>query len=182
MSDDRQIAAWIEGARQAEEAATRALGEYVRELAREVCRHGSHSALGGAEWEDVAQEAAIRVFSSGLQRYQGTGSARGYLYSIVKASLLQTIRAARRRRARETAAEVVPALHGDHASDFTDSSSFDVSSLLERLEEKCRSLIERVFFEGAAYARLSEESGLAESSIRARVSRCLRRLRESTRG
>jgi RNA polymerase sigma-70 factor (ECF subfamily) len=181
LSDDRQIAAWIEGARRGEAPATQALGEYVHALAREVCRPHSAS-LGGAEWEDVAQEAAIRVFSSGMRRYEGTGSARGYLYSIIKSSLLQTIRGVRRRRAREAASEVSSAPPALHGGPHRKSSSLDVAALLARLEEECRSLIERVFFEGVAYARLSQESGLAESSIRARLSRCLRRLRESSRG
>jgi RNA polymerase sigma factor (sigma-70 family) len=174
VSDDARISAWIERARRGDEESTTALGQYVHDLARQVCRSGSGAALGGADWEDVAQEAAVRVFSSGLERYQGTGSARGYLYSIVKASLLQTIRSARRRRAREESAEIPPVPSASPSLD-----PHEVAGLLDRLEDECRTLLEQVFFEGVAYGRLAEESGLAESSIRARVSRCLRRLRET---
>ncbi|MEZ4655076.1 MAG: sigma factor [Candidatus Eisenbacteria bacterium] len=175
MSDDGRIAAWIAGARNEDPQATRALGEYVRTLAREVCRRSSASAMGSADWEDVAQEAAIRVFGTGLQRFQGTGSARGYLYSIVKASLLQTLRSERRRKAREMTAESSPAADWPSGSFGTDPAR-DAAAMLDRLDDGCRQLIENVFFHGVAYARLARERIWRKARF-ARVSRCLRTLR-----
>ena len=73
-------------------------------------------------------------------------------------------------------AESSPAADWPSGSFGTDPAR-DAAAMLDRLDDGCRQLIDNVFFHGVAYARLAREENLAESSIRARVSRCLRTLR-----
>jgi DNA-directed RNA polymerase specialized sigma24 family protein len=54
----------------------------------------------------------------------------------------------------------------------------DVAWILERLQEECRELLTRVFLHEVPYPQLANDLDLAESSVRAKVSRCVRRARE----
>ena len=49
---------------------------------------------------------------------------------------------------------------------------------LSRLDDGCRELLARTFLEDIPYSQLATDMGLAESSVRAKVSRCLGRARE----
>ena len=53
------------------------------------------------DWEDVAQESYRRLHEVGFERYRAVGSERSYAYSVVKATVIQMSRTARRRRRRE---------------------------------------------------------------------------------
>jgi DNA-directed RNA polymerase specialized sigma24 family protein len=93
------------------------------------------------------------------------------VYTIVKATLIQLARSASRRKRREETADL-------KASPAPDpDSAIDVRNLLSRLDKACQELLRRAFLDGASYADLSAELGLAESSIRAKVSRCIRKAR-----
>jgi len=156
----------------------------VRSLARIVCTKGQVPEMGGLDWEDVSQEASQRLFRVGLSRYRGDGSARSYLYSIVKVTMLQLMRSATRRRAREQvvsdeeAASFSPAGKGEESSTMERVS---VRQILGALAPECQELIEAMFLNGATYRQIAEETGLAESSVRSKLSRCLRRAREQAR-
>ena len=56
--------------------------------------------------------------------------------------------------------------------------TFGVEKILSRMDEGCRRLLERVFLEGASYTELAGELEIVESSVRAKLARCVRRARE----
>jgi RNA polymerase sigma factor (sigma-70 family) len=162
----------FDAARSGEKRAQEEIHRRIRAFARTILR-GRTSAAGGVEWEDLAQEAASKFFTTGLSSYRGGGSENSYLYSIVKTTAISLARSTERRRARETT----------FVENFTYSacgagSHFDIRSILLGLNDDCRALVLRVFLGGASYSELARESGLAESSVRAKLSRCLRKARE----
>jgi RNA polymerase sigma factor (sigma-70 family) len=159
-------------ARSGERRAQAEISELIARFARHACDRAGSRLGADLDWEDVAQEASRKFFTTGIHQYRGKGSEESYLYTIVKSTLVQIARSASRRRQREEASvsrdPVQPAPH----------DSLDVAWILRRLTEDCRHLLRQVFLEETPYPRLAAELGLAESSVRAKVSRCVRRARE----
>lgn len=153
------------GERWAEEEITR----LVRQFARHVCRGSGQGAE--PDWEDVAQEACRRVFSGALESFRPGGAERSYLYSIVKATRIQIYRSASRRQKRESAVEIE-----DRIEPRAERQTL-LHRILSRLPQACRELLQRAFFDGASTAELSQELGLAESSVRSKLTRCLQQAR-----
>ena len=146
----------------------------IRRFARLVCRGGGPPGAPDLDWEDVAQEAYRKLFSVGLDQYRGGGTESSYLYSIVKATVIQMARSADRRQRRETALS-----SNDPAPRSMDPvAMLDVRRVLATLDPGCRELIERFFLRDETHADLARDLGLVESSVRARLSRCLKRARE----
>ncbi len=162
----------IEAAKGGAAWAERELAELLRGYSRHVCRGTGPGGDAGLSWEDVAQEASRRVFTVGLERYRPGGPERAYLYAIVRSTYLQMARGARRRQAREEGGTALGT-----AGDDPERRTL-LHGILARLDGACRHLLARLFFDGAGYADLAIELNLAESSVRARASRCLGRARE----
>jgi RNA polymerase sigma factor (sigma-70 family) len=169
MSPDETVSL-VEASRRGEEWAQEEIMRLIRSFARYVCR--SAGAGPEPEWEDVAQEAARRFFTSGLAHFRTGGPERSYIYTIVKAARIQIYRSMSRRSRRESAV----------AREDTTPPAAETRTLLfrvlARIPDTCRELLERVFFDGASHADLAQELGLAESSVRSRLTRCLQRARE----
>lgn len=158
------------GARPAQEEVMRVLRAY----ARHICRGRGPGGAPDLDWEDVAQEAGRRMFAVGLERYRSGSPVAAYLYAYVKTAYLHLARGASRRLRREESAEVAePASLAPNPETQT-----MLHSILARLSRECRELLARLYFDGATYGDLAAETGLVESSVRARASRCLGSARE----
>jgi RNA polymerase sigma factor (sigma-70 family) len=146
----------------------------IRRFARHVCRGGGPIGAPDLDWEDVAQETSRKLYSVGLDQYRGGGSESSYLYSMVKATVIQMARSTDRRQKRERSVSL-----NDSVSRLVDPiPSLDVRSVLAALDAACGDLIERFFLLDETHADLARDLGLAESSVRAKLSRCLRKARE----
>lgn len=168
------LARSLKRAREGDRGAQELLIEEIRRLSRAAC--GSQNRVLrdlGLDWEDVAQESSRRFFEIGIHRYRGDGSVASYLYVVVKSALLQLLRKERRRQGRE---DVVAAQ--TPRSQEPSSTGLVVDSILKSLESECRRLIMRIFFDGTTYSEMSGELGITESSVRSKLSRCLRKARE----
>jgi RNA polymerase sigma factor (sigma-70 family) len=146
------------------------ISEALRRIARSICRR---TGPGGVhvDWEDVAQEASRHFFAVAVHRFRKRGAETSFLYAVVRTTFLQILRSSSRRRDREVAAsEPEPTRHDPDVE-------IDVRLLLNRLSGDCARLLERVFLQGETYTVLAMELGMQESSVRARVSRCLRQAR-----
>ena len=159
----------FEQARRGDRAAQAEIDETIRRIARAVCRRGGP---GGAEvdWEDVAQEAGARFFSIGLHQFSGKGSEEGYLYAIVRSTVLQAARRASRRRNREQ-----PLVREDLTPPHNPGHEIDVRRLLVKLPPECARLLEQVYLHGVPYSEIAAELEMLESSVRVKVTRCLRK-------
>jgi len=141
----------------------------IRRIARAVCRDGGP---GGADvnWEDVSQEASRRILTVGIHQFRGSGSLEGYIYAVVRSTVLQAVRAASRRRNREKFFTREP-VHDSRDHD----TRLDVRGILARLPAECAWLLDQVFLRGVPYRDLAAEMAMLESSVRVKVSRCLKR-------
>ena len=178
MDTDARLREWLEAARTGEEWATAELHRVVEHVAHQVARGRSGALAGGIEWEDVAQEALLRLIG-GTAVHRGKGSVRGYVYVTVKTSLLQALRSRRRRERREATFSAESTLNtvsspadGDAGRWIDPDTRRLAEEVLASLGSDCRELVERVFFHGVSYARLAEGSGQAESSVRSHLTPC----------
>lgn len=173
MASVTQQGSRFEAAARGEAWAVRELVELCDRFARHVCGRASSAWRAGIEADDLAQDAAARLLTVGIAQYGGRGSEESFVYTLVRSTFLMRIRAADRRRQREeTVAVATPeAVDDAHAG-------LEVRSLLARLDATCRDLLRRVFLEEEPYASVAAELELAESSVRAKVSRCVGRARE----
>jgi RNA polymerase sigma factor (sigma-70 family) len=170
--------ALFEAARHGEGAARVALHEEIRRLSRALSERTSMLAgVPSLDWEDIAQEATGRVFEVGLAQFRGQGSARGFLYKTVKATMLMAIRASRRREDREAGYVRESEVRSDRE---TTQTRLDVETVLGRLDAGCRELVAGLFLDGLTVRALARAEGVEESTVRSRLSRCLRRARELT--
>lgn len=163
----------FEAAHRGERWAIEALLQTCRRFARHVCSNVSSSWSAEIDADELAQDAAARLLTTGLAQYDGRGSEDSYVYTLVRSTLLMRVRSAdRRRRREENVADAAP------LSAPADTAALEVDSLLGRLEDVCRELLRRVYLLEESYGALAADLGLVESSVRAKVSRCLRRARE----
>jgi len=154
-------------------AAVAEVHRLLQAFSRQVCRGRGPAGETALDWEDVAQEAARQLFAKGLGQYRGQGTERSYLYSLVKATVIQMSRSAARRLRREEVAMAGEPLH----TPPNPGAGLDVRKILAALDPKCRDLIERAILRDESYADIARDLGLAESSVRARLSRCLQKAR-----
>ena len=145
----------------------------INELSRAACARGGPS-TADIEWEDVAQDACRRFFSAGIRQFRKAGSEKSFLYAIVRSTVIQQVRSEARRRVREEAS-----IHKRFVPPHNPMPKFDVGKILGLLAEECRALLTRVFLRGEPYSSLASDLGILESSVRTKVTRCLRRARQA---
>lgn len=162
----------IAAARDGDPRAQEEIVQLMRSFARHVCRGRWEGSMPGADWEDVAQEASHKFFTVGIERFLAGGPERSYLYAIVRRTYLQLSRSAWRRRQREETGEAL-----GHGAPNPETRT-TLHRILSRLSDTCRELLARLYFDGADYSELAAELRIAESSVRARASRCLKGARE----
>ena len=154
-------------------AAQKEIVRLIRQLSRAACARGG-VATADLDWEDVAQDASRRFFAAGIHQYRKAGSERNFLYTIVRSAMIQMIRGEARRRVREEAS-----IQQRFVPPHNPTPRFDVVKILGRLSEDCRTLLTRVFLRGEPYSALAGDLGILESSVRTKVTRCLRRARKT---
>lgn len=170
------MAELFDAARRGDRGGQEEVARLIRTFAQGVCRGSGPRGAPEFDWEDVAQEALRRFFTMGLDQYRGQGSERSYLYTIVKSTFIQLARTAARRRRREESAA-----SDGLAAPHDPTLKLHLASILQRLSPDCRDLMERVFLYGEPYSALALELEMAESSVRAKLSRCLQRARMAAR-
>jgi DNA-directed RNA polymerase specialized sigma24 family protein len=154
-------------------AAQKEIVDMIRQLSRAACARGG-MATTELDWEDVAQDASRRFFAAGIQQYRKAGSERSFLYTIVRSAMIQMIRSEARRRVREEAA-----IQQRFVPPHNPTPKFDVVKILGLISEECRTLLTRVFLRGEPYSALADDLSILESSVRTKVTRCLRRARQT---
>jgi RNA polymerase sigma factor (sigma-70 family) len=164
--------ALVEAARRGDGPAQRTIHDLIRSFARHICRKTSASGLQDLDWEDVAQEAGRRFFSTGVERFRPGGEFKAYVYKYVLTTHLHLSRTAYRRKLRELKAE--PPRPGFPNPEMTTT----LHLILSKLSSECHLLLQRLYYDGVTYTQLALDLAMAESSVRSKTSRCLRRARE----
>lgn len=129
--------------------------------------------LGPAAADDVFQDVCVRVYE-GLAGFTGRGEFRSWLRAVV----LSAAREQLRREARRP--EGAPA--DDQATEAAIAEleeALDVRSAVTALGEPCSATIRLYFFRSLTQAEVASALGVPPGTVAARLSRCLKRLREA---
>lgn len=170
--DERLIEACLEGDARAWEAL---LHKYRRLIYAVPFRYGATA----DDAADIFQLVCLDLYQE-LPRLRKTASLRSWLMTVTARQSLKWKQA----RARHAGTEADLALEADPAAlqwmAATERAQV-VAEGLERVPERCRKLIERLFFDDppAAYEELARELGLATGSIGFNRGRCLEKLRKA---
>jgi RNA polymerase sigma-70 factor (ECF subfamily) len=127
--------------------------------------------LDAAAADEVFQDTCIRVYS-GLRGYTGRGQFRSWLRAVVLSACREHIR---------TSARAQPEILEPGQESDLDSleRALVVREAVAGLGEPCKTTIELHFFHDLTQAEVARRLAVPEGTIAARVSRCVRRLRDA---
>ena len=142
---------------------------YVYAIAVRAYRLPEHDA------EDVFQEVFARAYER-LGSLRDDDAIRPWLAQLTRNACVDRLRAA----AREHPAEEPQAEEADAMLEQLDEA-LDVQEGLEALSEDCREILDRFFARDESYRTIGEALDLPAGTIASRISRCLGKLRRSSR-
>lgn len=155
--------------------------EAVRALYRQHFPGVKHYVLQNSgttnDAEDVFQEAISVLWLSVREgRFVPEADPGGFLYRVAKNKWLDVVRSAAHKhmkvvhdeRSLERSAEV---------ADDIEERLVRLRGVYEQLDDKCRSVLDRFYFERKDLATIANEMGVEEESIRTIKYRCMMKLR-----
>jgi RNA polymerase sigma-70 factor (ECF subfamily) len=141
-------------------------GEYLRGLARRLCRDLSDP-------DDLVQDTLVRALSSNIPE---GANVRAWLSRVMQNRFIDLVR--RRDARREAPLEDVPALPAAAELWWQSLSSEDVLRALERLPDEQRVVFRMFAFEGKSYTEIAAAQGIAKATVGTRILRARLRIRE----
>ena len=166
-TDEQLVVACLEGD-------DRAWTELIDRYAAYIYAIASRAfALDPAAADEVFQDVCVRVYE-GLAGFSGRGEFRSWLRAVV----LSAAREYLRREARRP--DGAPA--DDQATEAAIAEleeALDVRSAVTALGEPCSGTIRLYFFRSLTQAEVASALGVPPGTVAARLSRCLKRLREA---
>jgi RNA polymerase sigma factor (sigma-70 family) len=173
-SDIAPQALWLSGLQRNDPAVLRELYAKHFPAVRQFVLQNSGTV---ADAQDVFQEAMSTLW---LKARQGTvkadGDPGGFLFQVAKYKWLDTVRSAAHRH--------MKVVHDDRREHAPADAPDDVEERLERLrgiyaklDDKCRAVLDRFYFERKDLASIASEMGVEEESIRTIKYRCMMKLR-----
>jgi len=145
---------------------SKAHGEYLRGLARRLCRNHYDP-------EDLVQDTLVRALSSPIPE---GANVRAWLARIMQNRFIDLIR--RRATRREDQLGELPAPSTDDALWWQSLSNEDVLRAVERLPDEQRVAFTMFAFEGKSYTEIAAAQGIAKATVGTRILRARVRLRE----
>ena len=130
------------------------------------------------DWDDLRQETRFRVYRN-LSRghFHEQAAFRTYVHRIAKNVCIDSSRKAYRRRERRTAdPEDAPPAPRTENADAAALARDVVSAIMHRLSSEERVLIRMVLCEHYSYREVASRLGLAEGTVKSRLSRCKRKI------
>jgi RNA polymerase sigma-70 factor (ECF subfamily) len=121
---------------------------------------------------EVVQDSFLGLFA-GLSGYRGTGPFRAWVRQIAVNCCLAHIR---QRRNAEPLDESLSDPAQQEALDRIERG-FVLREAVQRLDEPCRQVISRFFFEGQSYREIAAAIAIPEGTVASRLARCLAQLR-----
>lgn len=166
-SDDDLVQACLAGDEQAWAAMLGRYGAYVYAVAVRAYRLEPQAA------DEVFQDVCVRLYD-GLAGYRGSGGFKPWVRQV-------TISACRdhfRRLSRHERGQPLDGYDPPEAEMADLDAALDVRGAVARLKDPCRTTIEYAFFLDLTQAETAKRLGVPEGTVAARISRCLRRLRD----
>jgi RNA polymerase sigma-70 factor (ECF subfamily) len=121
--------------------------------------------------EEVFQDVCVRLYD-GLRGYSGAGEFRSWLRAVVLSSCREHLRREGRRKA-----EAVEPDEPDRIEAL--ETALTVRAAVAGLGEPCATTVSMHFFADLTQAEVAMRLGVPPGTVAARISRCLRRLRDS---
>ena len=121
--------------------------------------------------EEVFSDVCVRMYD-GLAGYSGAGEFRSWLRAVVISACREHLR----RESRRGSADVEPA-EPDRIAEL--EMALDVRAAVVALGDPCATTIALNFFEDLTQAEVARRLRVPSGTVAARLSRCLRRLREA---
>lgn len=164
-SDDEVVAACLAGSERAWDALIDRYGHYIYAVAQRAF------GLDPGATAEVFQDVCVRMYD-GLRGYSGRGELKAWIRAVTLSAGREYLRQAGRRRDLPVDPDLSPGLEAVEAM-------LDVRRALRALGEPCRTTIELHFFEDLTQAEVAKRLSVAPGTVAARLSRCVRRLRDS---
>jgi len=121
--------------------------------------------------EEVFSDVCVRLYD-GLRGFSGAGEFRSWLRAVVVSAGREYLR----RESRRPPAEVEPR-EPDHIDEL--ETAMEVRRALASLGEPCSTTVSLHFFADLTQAEVATRLGVPSGTVAARISRCLRRLRDA---
>jgi RNA polymerase sigma-70 factor, ECF subfamily len=164
-TDDELVERCLKGDEAAWTGLVERYGVYVYAIAARAYR------LDGAAADDVFQDVWVRLYD-GLSGYSGSGSFRPWLRAVVISACREHLRRAAR-------GGPVQTLEPEAAPLEDLDGALDVRHAVSALGEPCRGTIGLYFYAGLTQAEVAGRLGVPAGTVAARLSRCLKRLRDA---
>lgn len=168
VEDRRLVALYLKG----DGAAIRLVDGWI-----DVVLTGGFRALE-SDWDDLRQEIRFRVFRNlSRGRFHGQAAFRTYVHRIARNVCIDSSRKAYRRRERRTEDPGLPSpAPGAPGADAVTLARDVANEIMHRLSAEERLLIRMVFCERYSYKEVASRLGLAEGTVKSRLSRCRRKI------
>ncbi len=164
----------MEGLRQSEPAVLRAL---YKQHFPSVRAHVVHNSGTAADAEDMFQEAIavlwLRVKEGTLVEAADPGA---FLFRVAKNKWLDHLRSAAHKHMRVVPVEHIPERTSEEAAG-TEERLQRLHTVYEAMDERCRNVLGRFYFERQDLATIAAAMGVEEESIRTIKYRCMMKLR-----
>lgn len=126
--------------------------------------------------EDIVQEALVRAWRNPDALVNGRGSVRGWLLTVVRNLVTDTIRARKARPPEVPEPATDAAVERDHADQVV--NSMVVTDALSRLSTEHRQVLEQVYLRGSTVAEAAQALGIPPGTVKSRSYYALRALRD----
>ncbi|MCC7501387.1 MAG: sigma-70 family RNA polymerase sigma factor [Flavobacteriales bacterium] len=174
VTDIRSQPAWVAGLQRNDPATVRALySTHLPAVKRYVLQNGGT----GNDAQDMFQEAMTVLWMSVKEgRLVPDTDPGGFLYRVAKNKWLDVVRSAAHRH--------MKVVHDDRALDHGTDVVDDIEERIvrlrdvyDKLDDKCRKVLDQFYFERKDLATIAEGMGVEEESIRTIKYRCMMKLR-----
>jgi len=131
--------------------------------------------------KDVFQEAMTVLWLNAREGRVSAGEGNdlgGYLFRVARNKWLDTVRSAAHRNGQQAmdSEQVAATIADTHDREIEDRIA-GLRSIYARLDERCRLVLDRFYFEERDLAAIASELGVDEGSIRTIKYRCMMKLR-----
>jgi RNA polymerase sigma-70 factor (ECF subfamily) len=145
---------------------TRAHGDYLRALARRLCRTQYDP-------DDLVQDTFLRTLKSPIP---AGANERAWLSRVMHNLFIDAIRRRGARREDELGEVAAPLAHDE--AWWKSLSADDVRAAVARLPDEQRIVFTMFAFEGKSYIEIAEATGIAKATVGTRILRARQRIRE----
>ncbi|TDV38606.1 RNA polymerase sigma-70 factor (ECF subfamily) [Actinophytocola oryzae] len=126
--------------------------------------------------EDAVQEALVRAWRNSESMANGRGSVRGWLLTVVRNIVIDTVRARRARPTELPELEDGGPMTDDHADQVVDSVV--VLDALAQLSADHRAVLRTLYYERQTVREAAVTLGIPEGTVKSRSYHALRALRD----